>query len=263
MYSLENSEGLQIFRFKSLKTYALRHGFTTRLGGISAKPYDSLNLSLSRPDAKENVRENFRLLCQAERLDENNLTIVNYAHGDGIELVTDADAGRGWKNGALPPCDALITRSKTAVLTTLHADCLSIFFYDPQLHVAGLAHAGWKGCIMEIGAKTVRRMEEAFGSVASELFVGIGPGICAKCFEVDKPVAQVFLDAYPEAVTWEEHTGKYHVDLKLVMRLQLGRSGVTHIEDMELCTACRRDVFFSHRRDKGLTGAMAAFIQLL
>ena len=164
-----------------------------------------------------------------------------------------------------PDTDALITDARNVVLTSLHADCIPVWLYDPVRHAAGLAHAGWRGTAADIAAKTVRRMCDIFGSRAEDIEAAVGPGIGTCCFEVGGEVIQAFeslMDAAGEFYT-DDGNGKYHLDLKGVNEALLRRAGVSRISVTGYDTCCGSDLFYSYRRDGGVTGRMCAGIVLL
>lgn len=121
-----------------------RHGFTQRYGGVSKSPFDSLNLGLKRPDDPEALEENYARLCRAAGLEREELAMAAYCHGDGVEIATCADRGKGFGRGEFPPCDGLVTAEKGVTLMTLHADCMPLFLYDPIRRACGMVHSGWE-----------------------------------------------------------------------------------------------------------------------
>ena len=137
------------------------------------------------------------------------------------------------------------------------ADCTPIMFYDPHSHVIALTHAGWRGTVLGIAQATVRSMIDAFSSDPSQIIAGIGPAIGPCCFAVGNDVAERFHSQFPEAGLFvkKSETG-FVVNLSEANRLQLISRGCSedHIETSGLCTACRSDMFFSHRREQGETG---------
>lgn len=170
--------------------------------------------------------------------------------------------------------DALITNSREVALMTYHADCPSIFLLDPIRKAIGLAHAGWRGTVLEIAAKTAQKMNERYGSRPEDLLAGIGPSIGPCCFEVGEDVAGIFEAMFPEYANDIVHPktegqtgddGKWTVDLWEANRRILLDAGLReeNITVTDLCTKCREEYFYSHRRQGNARGTMAAFIELI
>ena len=246
------------------------HGFAMRYGGVSEGPFSTLNLGWNRPDDKGAIETNYRRLAKAAGFPYESMALVSYCHGDGVEIAHSGDGGMGFPGGKrYPDCDGLVTQQRDVTLTTLHADCMPVFLYDPVRRAGGMVHAGWRGASLRVGKKAVLKMREAFGCRPQDILAGVGPSICAGCFEVDGPVMEIFQKAFADlpCISWTEETQKYHVDLWRVMGAQLMEAGLLpeHITLSGLCT-CHDEGFFSYRRDKktiGETGAMAAFLRLL
>lgn len=244
----------------------VRHGFSAREGGVSTGRFRSLNLSFSREEeSRENVMANFRIFCAAMDIDEGSLVLDSFAHGTCVRRVDKKDAGRGYTRAPLPPCDALITSDPAITLVTGHADCMALYFYDPRRRCIGLAHAGWRGALGRIGAATVDSMRREFGTDPADLYAGVGPSICAGCFEVDFDVSDAFAAAFPDTpcVRRDEARGKAFVDLWMAAFRQLIDAGVpdTQISLMNVCTV-EDGRLYSHRRDHGKTGGMIAYLAL-
>lgn len=233
------------------------HGFSTRLGGVSEGPYRSLNVGLSSGDDPERVRRNQQLLSQALGLPVHRL--LSMEHGRRVVVVEEpGEPPRGW------PGDACITARPGVSLMITTADCVPIFFHDPVRRVVGLAHAGWRGTLAGVGEATVAAMQERFGSRPGDLEVAIGPAIGPCCFEVDEDVASKFRGGLDGEDLLTPVQNKWTVDLWQANRKRLVRAGVDEdkIRVSRLCTACQPDLFFSYRRDRRVTGRMAAVIAL-
>lgn len=244
----------------------VRHGFSTRLGGVSPAPYDSLNLGWSRPDPAENITKNFEIFCNATQISYDDMVIVNYEHGGIVLKVGFEDRGRGFDGPLLPFCDGLVTNERGVVLVTSHADCGVFFLYDPVKRAVGLAHAGWKGTLMRIGARAVELMQKEFGSDPKDVLVSTGPCICKNCFEVDLELAKRFKDEFKTSDLYARgRPGKAQLDLEMAAAIQILGAGVKeeNLTLMHACTFELQEHFFSHRRDKGNTGSMAAYIALI
>lgn len=262
----EEKDGIGVFRAKSLTAFpGIRHGFTARKGGVSAPPFDSLNLRLGRSDNEANVRENFRRLCAREDLDENSLTIVSFEHGNTVLRVDARHAGSGYNRPYLPTCDGIVTNDPAVTLVTDHADCGCIFLYDPEHRAVGLAHAGWKGTLGRIGGNLVRLMQKEFASAPRALVASTGPCICQKCYEVDEVLALRFAEEFEtDECSYPDGPGKARLSLETAAAIQLLDAGILpeNITLMEMCTYENPKTLFSHRRDKNGTGDMAGFIKI-
>ncbi len=148
---------------------------------------------------------------------------------------------------------------------SFHADCTPIFFYDPVKKVAGIAHAGWRGTLLNIAGKMVRAFIDDFNSNPSDIISAIGPSLCQDCFEVDKDVAELFLNENSEFEKYMKTKGsKYHFNLWEINSFLMRKEGMEekNIEFSNLCTKCNNHMFFSHRGQGGKRGLLAGIIML-
>lgn len=249
------------------KAGGVSHGFSTREGGITVDPPKaSLNLSWTRCGSPEEVIANFKIFAEGAGIDYDDMAVVNHEHGANVLRIAHEHRGRGFYKDPLPPCDGIITDDPTVTLVTSHADCGAYFFYDPVHRAIGMAHAGWKGTLLRIGAEMARRMAEEFDTDPSDIIAATGPCICRDCFEVDADLGEKFQSefGYP-GISRPGRQGKAYVDLELAAAVQFVEAGIRpeNITLMNACTYEDRQHFFSHRRDKGITGSMAAYIKLI
>ena len=248
-----------------LEGQPVRHGFSTRQGGVSPAPWDSLNLGISRGDREENVRENYRRFCAALGVKPESTVFTQQTHSENIRLVTEEDAGKGL---LLPrdytDVDALITDRPGLSLVVFSADCGTILLFDPVRRAIGAVHAGWRGTAMGLAAKTVLRMHDAFGTEPKDLLCALGPSIGPCCFETDDDVPDAMRSALgKETEPYMLRRGeKWHVDLKGINAHWLKGLGVTNIDICPHCTACRRDLYWSHRKVGSARGAQIALLAL-
>lgn len=246
----------------------LVHGFSARQGGVSAAPFDTLNMALHVGDDPAHVWENRRRYFAALGLDAAQICTIRQVHGTEIVRAFRRDAGRGAHDyaDALADADALITNDSGVALMLCYADCVPVLLYDPVHNAAGVVHAGWKGMVQRIAAKTLARMGEEFGTDAADVLAGIGPSIGAGCYAVGADVAAHFRAAFPadadEIV--QERDGKIHLDLWAANCIQLMEAGISkqNIDRADICTSCDRNFFYSYRAADGRTGRLAAVMEL-
>lgn len=229
------------------------HGFTTREGGVSPAPYNSLNLGLSTADGLENVLENRRRVLAA--FGDPPLAQLSQVHGSTVHLVQEPGEWRG---------DGLLTATRGLLLRVGVADCYPILLHDPAKGVVGALHAGWRGVVAGILPRALELMRAHFGSRLEEVRLAVGPGISGPHFQVGTEVVQRFEQAgLPFYHPDPGHPGKYMLDLEQAIRAQALQGGIAleHYWALGRCTYAD-PVFFSHRRDRGQTGRMWALIML-
>jgi YfiH family protein len=221
---------------------------TTRIGGVSRAPYDSLNLGDHVGDAPMSVARNRMLL---NTLLPSEPVWLNQVHGT---VVASADNA-----GCLPQADACIARRRDSVCVVMTADCLPLLLCDRDGTVVGAAHAGWKGLAAGVIEATVQRMAVA----PQNVFAWLGPAISQHSFEVGDDVRNLFVGTHPraESAFIPGATGKWFADIYELSRLRLRELGVTEIYGGAYCTFRERERFFSYRRD-GVTGRMGTFVWL-
>lgn len=268
-------KGVEYLTFPQLdKIACIRHLFSTRIGGVSEGIYASMNLSFTRGDKDENVMANFERIAEVLGVEKGQFVLSHQTHTDHIHVVTREDAGNGLTK-PLPyeNIDGLITREKGLVLSTFYADCVPIYLVDPIKEVIGLCHSGWKGTVQEIGAKTVRKMQEEFGCQPADIYGAIAPSICRECYEVSEDVIDEIKKTFCEETyghVWEElfyrkENGKYQLNLWRACELTLQKAGLREdkIEVTDICTCCNPDYLFSHRASMGRRGNLGAFLMLV
>ncbi len=237
--------------------------FSTRMGGVSPKPFDTLNFSRKREQSNRNFAENFKRFAQAVGFDENKAVGINYAHSPHVYHVHNEDAGRGVFGEPLTEyCDGLYTDATAIPILSFHADCVPLFFYDPKRRAVAVCHAGWRGVAAHIAQNTVDSLV-AIGCSQENILAAIGPCISVNHFEVGKEVKDVFLREYGNGVILRRNN-KLYVNLNKACAQDMLSAGLKekNITDSGLCTFAEQNLFYSHRRDHGKTGAMAAVISL-
>ena len=250
-------------------TGIVRHGFSTRLGGVSEGYYASMNLSFDRGDRKEAVAENFRRIGEALGVRCEDMVLSRQTHTTNVRIVTDADRGKGiTRERDYTDVDGLVTNVPGICLVTSYADCVPLFFVDPVKKVIGLSHSGWRGTVGKIGRKTVELMHERFGSDPADILAAVGPSVCMDCYEVSSDVIEKFKEAFPEncweQLFYEKPDGKYQLDLWKANELIFLESGILpeHIAVTNVCTHCNSDIFYSHRAAGDKRGNLCAFLAL-
>ena len=161
------------------------HAFSTRLGGVSAGIYASLNLGSTRGDDPDCVRENYRRFFAAIGADADmtQVAMSNQVHGDVVRPVTSADRKRDLYDPEGYEADGLVTDLPGVSLVIFGADCLPILLYDPVRRVVAAVHAGWRGTAIGIVTRAVEKMRDVYGSAPADILAAIGPGISKCCFE--------------------------------------------------------------------------------
>ena len=267
---LVEKNGVPYFVFENLENTGLvRHGFSTRLGGVSEGCLSSMNLSFTRGDDPEKVRENFRRMGMAIGFETKDLVLSDQTHTTNVRLVTEADRGKGFdRERDYTDVDGLITDTPGLMLVTIYADCVPLYFVDPVHKAVGLSHSGWKGTVHRIGKVTLERMKEAFGTRPEDVQAAIGPSICQDCYEVSEDVAQAFMDEFADQLddrlVYRKGNGKYQLNLWNANERILLEAGIRpeHLSITNICTCCNHELLFSHRASHGQRGNMAAFLGL-
>jgi YfiH family protein len=259
-------DGVRWLAFNHLsQAPGVAHAATTRHGGISPPPFDTLNLGTGSGDTPERVRENQRILAGVLGVDEARMSRQRQVHGADVAVIRSEEDLPA--EGFLGDYDALVTGVPGVTLVVRVADCTPVLLYDPVRRVAGAVHAGWRGTVAAAVRQAVRAMEEAFGCRPADLLAGIGPAVGPCCYEVDTPVLDAVRRTFgDEADTLLRPVDAAHARLDLweANRRLLLAAGVpgASIEVAGLCTSCRTDLFFSHRREGPATGRSAGIITL-
>lgn len=239
-------------------------GFTTRNGGVSRPPYNSLNLGYNTEDVRHNVEGNRSNLTRAFDLHPHQLLTVKQVHGSDILIVDQPN--HDLSHFLTVAADAIITNQPGFMFGVLVADCFPVLLHDPIRKIGAAIHVGWRGAASCLLGKTVEAMATTFGCQPENLQAAVGAGIGAHQYEVDRTVRDAFRQGsgrWPQ-IAQETSLGKWQLDLQRSCLLQLEDVGIpsSQIGVVEECTCCHREMFFSHRRDKGLTGRQLGFMIL-
>ncbi|MBQ7725641.1 MAG: peptidoglycan editing factor PgeF, partial [Clostridia bacterium] len=250
---IRETQGVRYITFPLFsKVSFLRHGFSTRLGGVSTGACATMNLSFSREENRENVLENYRRFCGVLGIDIHHLVLSRQTHTNHVIGVTEEHRGTGIFTPSFEDIDGLITDRPGVALVTQYADCTPLLFCDPERRVIASSHSGWRGTVQEMGRVTVEKMMRDYGCDPKNILAGIGPCIGSCCYEVDQTVYRAFeklsyLDL-SRCFTPKENE-KYMLDLAETNRQILLNAGILqeHIDVSDLCTCCENRELFSHR----------------
>jgi len=225
---------------------------TTRHGGISPKPFDSLNLGTNTADDPSNILLNRQLLCRRIGIDPSSLVTAGQVHGVKILHATTGGHYSGF--------DAFITKQQDIFLGILTADCFPVLIYDHKNKAAGAAHAGWKGTAKNIAGMTIEAMKQQFGTSPSDCRIWIGTGISGREYEVGREVAFRFDSKYLAPARKD----RFLLDLASVNLDQMLDTGIppASIESSPFCTVRNNSTFFSYRKESGTTGRLLSLIGL-
>ncbi|MGE4588201.1 MAG: peptidoglycan editing factor PgeF [Acidaminococcaceae bacterium] len=261
-FLLRESNGIWYGFFPMLEKLGFTHGFTCRLHGNSDLSVGGLNMALHVGDAQQKVVQNRKTVADALSIDAKRITTCEQIHGSNTAVVTTRKIGSGAFDfsDTIAGTDALITREKAVPLMLFFADCVPVIFADPITGAVGVAHAGWRGSVAGIGAKTVRRMVEEFGCVPENLLAAIGPSIGPCCYEVDEAVYEQAKEF--DACFSPVSPGHWQLNLWKMNEVQLLQEGLKaeNITCANICTADNKELFFSYRAERGKTGRLAAVI---
>jgi YfiH family protein len=258
----------QVYKFSNLSNFDnLCHFVSTRNGGVSQHPFESLNLSYRSLDKNENVSANRRLLFDTLRIPLKYVTLGQQTHSGNVHIVSPEEKGRGSFDyeSAIPDSDSLVTSHKNICLMVLLADCVPVFFFDPENNVISVAHAGRAGTEKCISINTAMVLKNTFNSNLRNLIVGIGPAIGINYYNIADDSAlklKRILPSNTKSIRIAE--SKAYIDLALANKEQLLEIGLQekNIELSNLCTFSLPKIFFSERRDGKPTGRFGAGIML-
>lgn len=227
--------------------------FTDRWGGVSAVPYDSLNLGGAVGDDPAAVLANRERAARALGREPGRVVWMNQVHGRAVAVVD-----RPWGEGDVPEADAVVTTRTGLTLAVLTADCVPVLLAEPVAGVAAAVHAGRPGLVAGVVASAVDAMI-ALGAEPGRISALLGPSVCGKCYEVPAALRSEVAAAAPEAYA-ETSWGTPAVDVSAGVRAQLARCGVRVTDGPAVCTLESTD-HFSYRRER-TTGRLASYVWL-
>ena len=269
-FKLKESGQIKYFKCRELDdTNLVTHAFTTRAGGVSNSPFNSLNMSYNVNDNDSYVSENRKIILTALEINFRDIVAAQQVHKDNISIVEKGDKGKGalrYSDG-IAESDALITNISGIPLLMCYADCVPIFILDPIKKVIALIHSGKKGTELELTWKTLSKMQQIYGTNTHSCIAAIFPSVGVCCYKINELNLKdnyTSKNKFSGKVIFKKNNNEFYLDLKKANYLQLIRGKVDkkNIFISEICTVERPDLFFSYRRDKGNTGRMAAIFML-
>ena len=244
------------------------NGFSTRGGGVSPMPQDSLNLAGFNEDEAENIHENRRRFLKLFAGDWT-LTGCWQIHSADVRVIHNEQEAQP-KSGVLGDdqyCDALVSKTPKILLAVKTADCVPILIGDSTTGAFAAVHAGWRGTSTSIVRRAIEQLQQEYGARAADLRVAIGPAAMACCYEVGGEVMNLFKERFPQSghLLTPTREGHARIDLHQANRDQLINAGVLpeRIHSAALCTMDRNDLFFSYRREKNLNGRVGRLMSVI
>lgn len=261
-------DGVRALVCATMELAGFANGFSTRSGGTSAMPENSLNLAGFNEDAAENILENRRRFL---KLFPGHWTLAGcwQVHGADIRLVKDAADARpaADSRGDTVYCDAIVSNAPGVLAGVKTADCVPVLLADPATGSFAAVHAGWRGTLALVATKALARMSAEYHTNPGDVIVAIGPAAAACCYEVGSEVISAFSQSLPDQKKLFTPTREHHacVDLLQANRNQLVSVGIDpeRIYIAPLCTMCRTDLFFSYRREKNVHGKVGRLMSVI
>lgn len=266
----QKAGSLPLWYFQNLLQYKeIQHFVSSRVGGLSDRPYDSLNLGFHVGDNPEAVYKNRQQLALSVGIPLDNFTFARQVHGSNVKIITEDLRGSGafQESTAINDADAMVTNIPNICLMVLQADCVPFLFFDIKRRVIGVAHAGWRGTLRMVVQNTVKVFMEKFCCLPNNIFVGVGPSIGPCCYEIGPETIAEIRKVFRNENQYLQHEnfpGKGYFNLWEVNKFQLIQMGIPerNIEIARLCTKCKHTVFFSYRHQHAGTGRFGAGIML-
>ena len=244
------------------------NGFSTRLGGVSDMPHDSLSLAGFHDDAAENILENRRRFL---KLFPGQWSLAGcwQVHGADVRVVGSVAEAKPAEDqlGETIYCDVIVSNADEVLAGVKTADCVPILIGDPRTRSFAAVHAGWRGTLATAVIAGIRRLSDEYGAKPEDLRVAIGASAGACCYEVGSEVIDAFTNRFPDGAKLFTPTRPGHalVDLLKANRDQLESTGVKpdRIHIAPLCTMCRTDLFFSYRKEQQLHGKVGRLLAVI
>ena len=255
---------MRVIVSSELEAAGFKNGFSTRSGGVSPLPAFALSLGNVSQDNLDNVLENRRRFLDALEVSSWDLVTARQVHSATVRTVSDQNDAR--RDPVV--CDALIANIPRALLAAQTADCLAILLADERTGAFAAVHAGWRGTLQSILARTVEQMQQTYDCDPARLRAAFGPAIGRCCFEVGSDVIDQFGARFQDVERYFQpipESGKAYLDLNRLNRQQLLDCGVPddRIWDTGLCTICHNDLFFSYRKERGAEQAIGRLMGVI
>ena len=261
-------DGVRVLICAPLEQDGFTNGFSTRGGGVSPMPQDSLNLAGFNEDEAENIYENRRRFLKLFAGDWT-LTGCWQIHSADVRIVHSEKEAQQ-KPGVLGDdqyCDALVSRTPKILLAVKTADCVPILIGDSTSGAFAAVHAGWRGTSTSIVRRAIEQLQQEYGVRAADLRAAIGPAANVCCYEVGSEVINLFKERFPQSghLLTPTREGHARIDLHQANRDQLVNAGVSpeRIHSAPLCTMDRNDLFFSYRHEKNLHGRVGRLMSVI
>ena len=242
MFYFDDFYGKKVLKSTLLSDYDCF--FTTR---------DFVLTPADRTDLNEIAKKN-RIFLKT-KLNSLDITTSRQTHSDNIKIAEE-------NNHFYDNTDALISNKENSLLLMNFADCVPIILYSKKDNTGAVVHAGWRGTANNILKKTIIKMQQELNISPKNLTGLIGPSIGKCCFETDEDVFLKLIKNKTEKNLYEKKNSKYHIDLKELNNIQLKELGVENIDICSYCTCCMSDIFFSYRKEKGITARHSAIIKI-
>jgi YfiH family protein len=262
-------DGVQVLICAPLEAAGFANGFSTRLGGTSPMPENSLNLAGFNEDSAENILENRRRFLKLFP-SENSWALAGcwQVHGSDARFVNNLNEAKPAEDarGDTIYCDAIVSNAAGVLAGVKTADCVPILIGDPATSAFAAVHAGWRGTLAEIATNTLKQMTAKYNSKPEDVHVAIGPAAGSCCYEVGADVIDPFSRSFPDQELFcDTRPGHACIDLLKANREQLLMVGVKpeKINIAPLCTMCRTDLFFSYRREKNVQGKVGRLMSVI
>ncbi len=246
MFYFDDFFGKKVLKSSLLKN--LEHFFTTR---------DFVLTAGELTEIQDICIENRKQLCENLKIENKRLFTIKQTHSSNINVLDE-------KINHYDDCDAIVSDIENSVAILNFADCVPIILYDEKKNIAAVVHAGWRGTEAEIVKKTVLKMQSEFSSTSEDIIAVIGPAIGKCCFSTDEEVFNKLIknSDVKDEYTYDKHSDKYYIDLKLLNKKQLLDTGLVKIDVCDYCTSCMSNIFFSYRKESGKTARHSAIVKL-
>jgi YfiH family protein len=260
-------EGVQALVCAPLEKAGFANGFSTRFGGTSPMPENSLNLAGFNEDTAENILENRRRFL---KLFGGDWALAGcwQVHGSEVRLIGNLGEAKPAEDarGDTVYCDAIVSNTRGVLAGVKTADCVPILIGDPGTGAFAAVHAGWRGTLAEVATTALKRLITEYTTKPQDVCVAIGPAAGACCYEVGTDVIDAFKSSFPSQNLFTETRADHAcIDLLRANGAQLISAGVDpeRISIAPLCTMCRNDLFFSYRREKNVQGKVGRLMSVI